>query len=145
MQKTLLGLLIAFSLWGCQTSPSDTTSGYPAVKQDAAPASYGVQQQRISQDEVPQLFEVEQEMKEEAGCPYEDGKHAATVGYYNPDTGHTATYDLKVHVTNCAVIRIDFPNGGWLDEDHIPATALDRHGHAKLTDDKGRRWEVHIN
>lgn len=77
-------------------------------------------------------------------CEFKDGTHPATVEYYNPRTGHTAKYELKVQVEGCQVIQINFPNGGWLDEDHIPRTSINSNGEAVLEDDKGRRWEIHF-
>jgi hypothetical protein len=76
---------------------------------------------------------------------YDDGTHSATVDYYNPETGHSATYDLEVEVQDCEVIRIEFPRGGWLDSDHISPTALDDNGEATIEDDRGRTWEVHLD
>jgi hypothetical protein len=85
------------------------------------------------------------EETEETGCEFEDGTHAATVNYYNPQTGHTAKYELEVQVEDCKVVQIDFPNGGWLDEDHIPATEINDTGDAALKDDKGRDWKIHLH
>lgn len=78
-------------------------------------------------------------------CDFKDGTHSASVGYRNPKTEHTAKYELKVHVKDCRVIQIDFPNGGWLDEDHIPATQINENKEAVLKDDKGREWKVRLH
>ena len=85
------------------------------------------------------------EETEETSCEFKDGMHAATVNYYNPKTGHTAKYELEVHVEDCQVVQIDFPNGGWLDKDHIPATEINEAGDAALKDDKGRTWKIHLH
>ena len=78
-------------------------------------------------------------------CGVDDGTHKARVEYYNPFTGHNAYYTLKVQVENCKVKQINFPNGGWLDESHIPPTALNQDGRATLEDDKGRIYDVDID
>lgn len=89
---------------------------------------------------------VNDETEEETAsdCSYDDGTYSATVDYYNPETGHSATYDLDVEVQDCEVIQIEFPRGGWLDGDHISPTALDEDGNATIEDDQGRTWEVHL-
>ena len=78
-------------------------------------------------------------------CGIEDGSHDASVDYYNPNTGHTAIYDLEVEVEDCKVTIIYFPNGGRLDNDHISPEELDEDGNATLEDEKGRTFDVHIN
>lgn len=83
--------------------------------------------------------------QESNGCGIEDGSHSATVDYYNPDTGHSATYDLEVEVEDCEVTTIHFPKGGWLDDSHISPEELDSDGNATLEDDEGRTFEVHID
>ena len=105
----------------------------------------------VSQDTIQNelnkstLADNEKEKADQTTCNFENGTHAATVEYYNPKTQHKAKYELKVNVKDCKVIRINFPNGGWLDEDHIPQTQIDRTNEAMLTDDKGRQWKVHLN
>lgn len=78
-------------------------------------------------------------------CGFEDGMHSASVEYYNPKTGYGAFYTLDVEVDDCAVIRIEFPKGGWLDEDHISATELESDGTASIEDDEGRQWDISID
>jgi hypothetical protein len=77
-------------------------------------------------------------------CGVEDGTQSATIDYFNPATGYSATYSLNVEVENCQVIQIDFNNGGYLDDDHIEPTDIDENGDASIEDDKGRTFEVHI-
>jgi hypothetical protein len=88
---------------------------------------------------------IAKEEASETNCGFKDGTHSAAVNYYNPKTKHTAQYDLKVHVKDCSIVQIDFPNGGWLDEDHIPQTPINENKEAVLTDDKGRIWKIHLN
>ena len=58
----------------------------------------------------------------------EDGTYSATVDYYNPHTCYSATYTLDVEVENGVVVQINFPNDGYLDDDHITPKALDANG-----------------
>ena len=78
-------------------------------------------------------------------CKFDDGTHDATVDYYNPSTGHSATYTLEVEVENCEVTVIHFPNGGWLDDSHISPAELNEDGDAELEDEEGRTFSVHID
>jgi hypothetical protein len=80
-----------------------------------------------------------------SGCKLEDGTYSATVDYYNPETGYSQTYTLDVEVENCEVIQIDFPNGGWLDSDHISPAELDEDGNCTIDGEEGRTYEIHID
>ncbi len=83
--------------------------------------------------------------EEESGCKFRDGTHSATVDYFNPETGYRKTYTLDVEVDNCEVVQIDFPKGGWLDEDHISAEELDSDGSCSITGDEGRTYDIQID
>ena len=84
------------------------------------------------------------ESGDDNNCGIEDGTQSATVDYYNPQTGYTATYSLDVEIENCQVVQIDFNNGGYLDGDHIEPAEIDESGDASIEDDWGRSFEVHI-
>jgi len=73
-----------------------------------------------------------------------DGLHAATVRYYNPATGYSATYSLEVEVEDGDVTTIYFPRGGRLDGSHISPTELDADGTADVYDDEGREYQVEV-
>jgi len=81
----------------------------------------------------------------DSGCKFDDGTHSATVDYYNSETGHSATYTLDVEVQDCQVVQINFPSGGYLDEDHITAAELDADGHATVEGEDGKTYEVQID
>lgn len=70
--------------------------------------------------------------------------HTAIVNYYNPTTDYSAEYTLEVEVEDCYVIKIEFPKGGWLDEDHIDPGEMDEDGHVSITDDTDRAWEIQL-
>lgn len=79
------------------------------------------------------------------GCEFEDGTHSATVDYYNPETGYSQTYTLDVDVENCEVVQINFPNGGWLDSDHITPAEVDENGSCIIEGEEGRTYEIQID
>lgn len=81
----------------------------------------------------------------ETNCDFKDGIHSATVDYFNPKTKHTAKYELNVHVKDCQIVQIDFPNGGKLDESHISQKPINGNREAELQDDKGRQWKIHLH
>ncbi|MGC4103751.1 hypothetical protein [Ferruginibacter sp.] len=55
---------------------------------------------------------------------YPDGKYCATVDYHNPRTGTESSYILKVDIESCELIKIYWPNGGWLDNSHFTPTDI---------------------
>lgn len=75
---------------------------------------------------------------------FEDGSYCAEVSYYNPKTGTTNKYTLKVDVDNNKVEKIYFGNGGWLDSDHMTPKELDSDGECKLFSDAGAQYWVKI-
>lgn len=77
-------------------------------------------------------------------CGFEDGSYTATVDYNNERTGHTATYTLDVDVVDCEVVQINFPNGGYVDEDHITAAVIDQEGKAIVEGEKGKTYEIQL-
>jgi hypothetical protein len=80
-----------------------------------------------------------------SSCDFDDGVHAATVNYSNSNTGYSNTYSLDVEVENCEVVRINFPNGGWLDSDHITPAELDGNGQCTIEGEGGKTYEVEID
>lgn len=78
-------------------------------------------------------------------CNLSDDTYSATVDYYNPETGYSQTYNLDVEVEDCQVVQINFPKGGWLDQDHINAADIDEDGDASVDGEDGRTYEIHID
>ena len=76
---------------------------------------------------------------------FEDGTYSATVDYYNPQTDYSATYTLDVEVENGVVMQINFPNGGYLDDDHITPEALDSNGECTIDGEDGKTYTIHID
>jgi hypothetical protein len=75
---------------------------------------------------------------------YPDGTYCAEVSYYNPNTGTNTKNDFNVDVESKAVVKIQFPNGGWLDDSHFSPEELDENGYCSFTSDKGYKYEVQI-
>ena len=74
----------------------------------------------------------------------EDGDHAAVVEYYNPETGTNSSYNLNVYVEDGELQRIDWPNGGWLDESHFSPSDISS-GSTSFVSDNGVRFTVTID
>ncbi len=79
------------------------------------------------------------------GCKFEDGTYSATVEYDNPETGYSATYNLDIEVQDCQVVQINFPNDGYLDEDHISYADIDEDGTAIVYGEDGKTYEIQID
>lgn len=90
------------------------------------------------------FYDEEIESDEEQDEGYEDGTYSASVDYYNPETGYSATYTLDVEVVDNEVTVIYFPKDGYLDEDHIWPTELDAFGYASVDGENGKTYEVQI-
>lgn len=78
-------------------------------------------------------------------CKFEDNTYSATVDYNNSNTGYSSTYTLDVEVQDCQVIQINFPNDGYLDEDHISYADIDENGNASVSGEDGKTYEIHID
>ena len=76
---------------------------------------------------------------------FEDGTYSATVDYYDPHTCYSATYTLDVEVENGVVVQINFPNDGYLDDDHITPKALDSNGECIVDGEEGKTYTIHID
>ena len=87
----------------------------------------------------------EQEEYPDETYGFEDGTYSASVDYYNPSTGYSATYSLTVEVYNNQVTTIYFPNDGYLDEDHIWPDELDENGFVSIEGEDGKTYDVQID
>uniref|UniRef100_UPI004048AC94 hypothetical protein n=1 Tax=Algoriphagus sp. TaxID=1872435 RepID=UPI004048AC94 len=59
---------------------------------------------------------------------YPDGAYCAAVTYYNQDTDKYFEYTLNVEVKNGKLSKINWGNGGWMDETQFTPTLLDSEG-----------------
>lgn len=75
---------------------------------------------------------------------YEDGTYCADIEYYNPRTGTTSDYTLTIEIEDNRLIRIDWPNGGWLDESHFSDVEITEDGEANFESDRGYEYTLRI-
>lgn len=59
---------------------------------------------------------------------YPDGAYCAAVTYYNRDTDKSFEYTLNVEVENGKLTKINWANGGWMDETQFTPTLVDTNG-----------------
>ncbi|AIN74100.1 hypothetical protein O8E88_000459 [Flavobacterium psychrophilum] len=144
-------LFISFLIiLSCKNNSKSSTEDY-----DNNSTNYSAEDNRnvdYESDETTEIVdnEVSNNSNIETEKQIDDGNYDASVDYYNPKTGYSATYDLDVDVENGEVVRINFPKGGWLDEDVHPAESrlspaeLNEDGEATMEDENGRTFEVKI-
>jgi hypothetical protein len=72
-----------------------------------------------------------------------DGDYCANILYYNPKTGHRASYDLTVEVIENSIEKIYFCNGGHLD--HFDAPELDENFNCSFISYEGIHWDVTVS
>jgi len=146
MKNSLLVLLAASMFLSC--SPRREEQKYQENERNKAEYSDDNDNADYSEesDETENLDENENsEYSEEGDCNLEDGTYSATVDYNNSETGYSATYTVDVEVQDCQVIQIDFPNGGYIDSDHITPADIDEDGQASVEGESGRTYEVEID
>lgn len=76
---------------------------------------------------------------------YEDGDYCATVEYYNSSTGNSSTYTLEVEIESGELVRINWPNGGWLDSSHFSPPEIDTDGSCSFSTYDGKDYDVQID
>jgi len=58
--------------------------------------------------------------------------------------GYRQSYTLDVEVEDGEVKQINFPNGGWLDSDHISPEEIDENGNCYIEGENGKTYEIEI-
>ncbi|MBK5214781.1 MAG: hypothetical protein JJE55_14100 [Flavobacteriaceae bacterium] len=81
---------------------------------------------------------------EEIACDgYCDGTYCAEIDYYYDKTGTQSTYTLKVEIEDNELVKIYWPNGGWLDSSHYnPPDISD--GYASFESYEGIEYTIDI-
>ncbi len=133
---------ILILLTSCNTKSSENNSN------ESSNNSYSTEQESSEEEASYSTGESEndEELEENnSGCKFEDGNYSATVDYNNPETGYSATYTLDVEVQDCQVVQINFPNDGYLDEDHISYADIDEDGRASVDGEDGKTYEIQID
>lgn len=130
--QILLFIIVLFCVASC-------TSNAKSKKENDNP-EHSYSSSKLSEDE-----NTEESNQNSLNCTFNDGTYSATVDYSNSETGYSSTYTLDVEVENCQVVQIDFPNGGYLDEDHIAAADLDEDGNATVEGEDEKTYQVKIS
>lgn len=74
---------------------------------------------------------------------YSNGSYCAQVDYYYSETGTSSTYTLEVDVEDGELVKIHWPNGGWLDNSHFSTPDISD-GTARFTSYEGVDYTVRI-
>lgn len=74
---------------------------------------------------------------------YNDGIYCAKVSFYYSKTGSNSLYTLKVEIENNELVKIYWPNGGWLDNTHFNPPCI-RDGNTTFVSDRGVELTVKI-
>lgn len=74
---------------------------------------------------------------------FADGEYCAEIEYYNPNTGTSSTYTLPVEVEYGKLVKINWTNGGWLDDSHFIEPDISD-GDAEFTSDAGYQYKVKL-
>jgi len=93
--------------------------------------------ERSSQDKEDQEYSNAQENG------FHNGTFCADVEYYYSKTGTNSTYVLQVEVENGLLVKIHWPNGGWLDDSHFSPPDIED-GTAEFTSDQGVDYKISI-
>jgi len=132
---TFVSVLLTSIFTSCSSKTEKQSESYSSSNYDRNSLGYSDEEESNEENE---------DITSSSGCKFEDGTYSATVDYYNPETGYSQTYTLYVEVENCEVVQIDFPNGGWLDSDHITPSELDEDGTCTVYGEDGKTYEVQI-
>ena len=98
----------------------------------------------ISNEEDDENIAGRKDEQEEEKEKFPDDTYCAEVEYYNPKTGTRSSYTLTVEVESNEVVEINFPNGGWLDNDHFSGADLEDDGTTNFTSDRGYEYDITI-
>lgn len=137
----IIGILFTAIITSCSSKSEKQNDDYSSSSYSNR--NYESNSSNYSNDD--ERNEDDSEYSSSSGCKFEDGTYSATVDYYNPETGYSQTYTLDVEVEDCEVVRIDFPNGGWLDSDHITPAELDKDGNCTVDGKDGKTYEIQID
>lgn len=75
---------------------------------------------------------------------FNDGEYCAEVLVYNPNTSKNSNYKLTVRIQDNHLIKIYYPNGGWLDNSHFEPPKTNDNQIYEFTDDRGYEYTVAI-
>jgi hypothetical protein len=148
MKEFVLSLLLTMCFVGCSIRRSSDETKQPVSTKQTDLDTNEVSGESPSFSTDSEYSDgTDDELTDESsdGSEIEDGTHSATVYYNNPQTGYSATYTLDVEVEDGQVVQIDFPNGGYIDSDHITPEALNSDGECTIYGDDGKTYVIHID
>ncbi len=148
MKEFVLSLLLTMCFVGCSIRRSSDETKQPVSTEQTDLDTNEVSGESPSFSTDSEYSNgTDDELTDESseGSEIEDGTYSATVYYNNPQTGYSATYTLDVEVEDGQVIQIDFPNGGYIDSDHITPEALNSDGECTIYGDDGKTYSIHID
>ena len=148
MKEFVLSLLLTICFVGCSIRRSSDETKQPVSTEQTDLDTNEVSGESPSFSTDSEYSDgTDDELTDESseGSEVEDGTHSATVYYNNPQTGYSATYTLDVEVEDGQVVQIDFPNGGYIDSDHITPEALNSDGECTIYGDDGKTYSIHID
>jgi len=132
--KLLIEILLILLVSAC-SSKIKKQSGENAKPQNSSLNNYNESYQNSSSNySNEESYEVAEIANDDYsnGCRFEDGTYSAT-------------YTLDVEVEDCQVVQINFPNDGYLDEDHISYADIDENGNASIEGEDGKSYEIQID
>ncbi|MCF8293549.1 MAG: hypothetical protein K9I70_07040 [Chitinophagaceae bacterium] len=135
-------VIVLFLITSCNSKSSKNNSDESLKNSYSTEQESSEEETSYGTDEIENVEELEEN---NSGCKFEDGNYSATVDYNNPETGYSATYTLDVEVQDCQVVQINFPNDGYLDEDHISYADIDEDGRASVDGEDGKTYEIQID
>ena len=135
-------VIVLFLITSCNSKSSKNNSDESLKNSYSTEQESSEEETSYGTDEIENVEELEEN---NSGCKFEDGNYSATVDYNNPETGYSATYTLDVEVQDCQVVQINFPNDGYLDEDHISYEDIDEDGRASVDGEDGKTYEIQID
>ncbi|MBF1643690.1 MAG: hypothetical protein HXO52_06565 [Prevotella sp.] len=148
MKEFVLSLLLTICFVGCSIRKnSDETKQPVSIEQTNLDTNEVSGESPSFSTDSEYSDGTDDELTDESseGSEVEDGTHSATVYYNNPQTGYSATYTLDVEVEDGQVVQIDFPNGGYIDSDHITPEVLNSDGECTIYGDDGKTYVIHID
>ena len=141
----IIGILFTTIMTSCSSKSEKQNDDYSSNSYSNRNYESNSSNYSYEDEDEKESNEDHSEYSSSSGCKFEDGTHSATVDYYNPETGYSQTYTLDVEVEDCEVVQIDFPNGGWLDSDHITPAELDEDGNCTVDGEDGKTYEIQID
>ncbi|MDG4950191.1 hypothetical protein NLM59_04585 [Weeksellaceae bacterium KMM 9724] len=76
-------------------------------------------------------------------CNLTNDSSCAEVQVYNPSSRSNRTYILKVDVESGELVKIYWPNGGWLDDYHFDPPSISG-GKASFVDNQDKEYQVKL-